>query len=405
MHFFVWKNYCHNFGKRLNTLSDMKRILLSLTILCAIPAMGSKAPDGEKLSRKASESAAEEILSNWKEDQALKLRHNIDDKMITCGRDSMPIDIQFFGDEPQGGRSLWISMHGGGSAPQEVNDSQWRNQTRLYRPENSVYVCPRAPWNEWNMWFQAPIDPLFEELIRTAVVICGVNPDKVYLIGYSAGGDGVWRLAPRLADHWASATMMAGHPGEAMLVNVRNMPFGIWMGGEDHAFNRNTIAAEKAAELDELQRNDPEGYIHDAHILEGLPHWMKRQDTLALPWMAQYTRNTRPAKVVWRQEEVTRKAFYWLEAPADELAHGKCVTASIKGNTIDIANCDYSHLTIWLDDRLVNLNRKVRVRYDGKMLFKGKPGRSASTLRQTLEERGDPGYMFPAGITVKISEP
>jgi poly(3-hydroxybutyrate) depolymerase len=45
----------------------------------------------------------------------------------------------------------------------------------------------------------------------------GVNPDKVYLLGYPAGGDGVWQLAPRMADRFAAAAMMAGHPNGASL--------------------------------------------------------------------------------------------------------------------------------------------------------------------------------------------
>ncbi|GBL43395.1 hypothetical protein EMGBD4_08940 [Verrucomicrobiota bacterium] len=41
---------------------------------------------------------------------------------------------------PEGQRSLWISMHGGGGAPAAVNDQQWRNQIRLY-------AQPKASWS------------------------------------------------------------------------------------------------------------------------------------------------------------------------------------------------------------------------------------------------------------------
>jgi poly(3-hydroxybutyrate) depolymerase len=50
-------------------------------------------------------------------------------------------------------------------------------------------------------------------------------------MGYSAGGDGVFQIAPRMADHWAAAAMMAGHPGDAAALNLRNLPFTIFMGG------------------------------------------------------------------------------------------------------------------------------------------------------------------------------
>ena len=56
-----------------------------------------------------------------------------------------------FGDAPEGGRSLWISMHGGGGAPARVNDGQWKNQIKLYQPKEGIYVAPRAPTDTWNL--------------------------------------------------------------------------------------------------------------------------------------------------------------------------------------------------------------------------------------------------------------
>ncbi|MCK6500279.1 MAG: hypothetical protein L6Q38_12470, partial [Nitrospira sp.] len=130
-----------------------------------------------------------------------------------------------FGDAPADGRSLWISMHGGGNAPSAVNDRQWTNQARLYEPAEGIYVAPRAPTDTWNLWHEAHIDPMFQRLIDDYVALGNVNPDKVYLLGYSAGGDGVWQLAPRMADRFAAAAMMAGHPNEASLLGLRNLPF------------------------------------------------------------------------------------------------------------------------------------------------------------------------------------
>ena len=75
-------------------------------------------------------------------------------------------------------------------------------------PAEGVYVAPRAPFDDWNMWFRAEMNDFFRMLIAAAVVEMEVNPDKVYLLGYSAGGDGVWRMAPRMADRWAAASMI-----------------------------------------------------------------------------------------------------------------------------------------------------------------------------------------------------
>ena len=228
-------------------------------------------------------------------------------------------------------------MHGGGNAPTSLNDSQWENQKHLYQPAEGVYVCPRAPWDDWDMWFKNPIDKMFEELIQTMMLYYDVNPDKVYLIGYSAGGDGVWRMAPRMADTWAGASMMAGHPGDVSLLNLRNTPFMVWCGALDAAYNRNRECAQRGLELDSLHTADPNGYLHETHIVEGKPHWMDLEDAAALPWLQQYQRNPYPTQIVWRQEEVTHPHFYWLTVPEDQLQRGKTVRLSLKGNTVNIS--------------------------------------------------------------------
>lgn len=76
--------------------------------------------------------------------------------------------------------------------------------------------------------------------------------------------------------------MMAGHPGEASQVNLRHVPFMIWMGENDGAYDRNKLAVAKGNVLDSLQQVEPEGYIHETHIVKGKGHWMDRADTAAI---------------------------------------------------------------------------------------------------------------------------
>jgi poly(3-hydroxybutyrate) depolymerase len=149
-----------------------------------------------------------------------------------------------FGAAPASGHSLYISMHGGGGAPAAVNDRQWKNQIRLYKPVEGYYLAPRAATDTWNLWHQGHIDPMFDTLIENFVALKGVDPNKVYITGYSAGGDGTYQLGPRMADRWAAAAMMAGHPNEARPDNLYNLPFFIQCGGKDAAYDRNKIAAK-----------------------------------------------------------------------------------------------------------------------------------------------------------------
>jgi hypothetical protein len=161
-----------------------------------------------------------------------------------------------------------------------------------------------------------------------------VDPQRVYLLGYSAGGDGVYQLAPRMADRWAAAAMMAGHPNETRPDGLRNLPFALHMGANDGAYDRNKIAGQWKGMLAELAKGDPGAYVHQVVIHEGKGHWMDRQDAVALAWMADHSRSVHPKKIVWLQDDVTHRNFYWLEA--EEPKAGARLVAECQGQTIRI---------------------------------------------------------------------
>ena len=343
----------------------------------------------------------ESIRRQWLDSLRVATADVLRDSIIRQDGDSMKLWWTVYGEKPADGRSLWISLHGGGGTPPEVNDQQWRNQMRLYRPSEGVYVAPRSPVDAWDMWCQQPIDSMYRVLIRTIIAHYDVNPDKIYLLGYSAGGDGVWRMAPRMADHWAAASMMAGHPGDVRLDNLLNTPFMIWCGANDFAYDRNKLDRERGLQMDSLQQACPDGYIHETHIMAGKGHWMDREDAAALPWMAKYKRQAWPKHIIWQQEAVCRPDFYWLSAPREELQRGKRVDAKVEGNTIILSRCDYSELTLYLSDELMNLKKPVTVVLRGKKVFKGKLKPSEAVYRQSLYQRQDPHFAAPCKIKVK----
>ena len=322
---------------------------------------------GEELGEEA---AGRLIDFLWKERRAAlaeELEAEDEARAFEAAGQVLRIKERRFGDAPEGERSLWISMHGGGGAPPELNDGQWNNQIRLYEPEEGFYVAPRAPTNTWNLWHQGHIDPLFDRMIASYVARHGVDPDRVYLMGYSAGGDGVYQLAPRMADRYAAAAMMAGHPNETRPDGLRNLPFMIFMGGKDGAYDRNKIAARWKETLQGLADEDEGGYEHLVTIYPDKGHWMDREDRSALLWMAAKRRDPWPSKVVWLQDDVRGNRFYWLEARRTRRRRRRArVVAEVKGQTIAIEAQGLDRIALRLRDNLVDLDKDVVVTFDGE---------------------------------------
>lgn len=322
------------------------------------------------------------------------------ERVIELDDARMPFFLKRFGQADDKGRSLFISMHGGGGAPTGVNDQQWENQKRLYEPTEGVYIAPRAPSDEWDLWHRKPVSRLFDRLIENLIVLENVDPNRVYVMGYSAGGDGTYQLAPRMADRWAAAAMMAGHPNEVTPHGLRNVAFILQMGGRDAAYDRNKIAAQWKEELAKLRKDDPQGYDHLVKIYPNKGHWMDREDAMALPWMAKFVRNPIPNRVVWKQDDVTRNRFYWLTVPQGQAVPHSIVEASYHSGRreILITSDKATGLTIYLNDNMGALEEPWTITLNGKKQSATVPRRTIATLAKSLRERGDRELMFAAEL-------
>lgn len=294
---------------------------------------------------------------------------------------------------PPTGHSLWISMHGGGGCPAPVNDEQYKNQINLYKPSEGIWVVPRSPTDSWNQWHQEHIDPMFDRIIENYIMVYNINPNRVYILGYSAGGDGVYQLAPRMADRFAAAAMMAGHPNDASPLGLRNLPFAIFVGENDSGYNRNEVARQWSKQLDNLQESDPTGYHHYVNICADMGHWMCGRDAEALSWMAQWTRNPWPKKVIWVQDDVLHKRFYWLLLPDSiKPEQGQKITAEVDFQVIliSISNA-INKLTLCLSDNLIDLDKIITVYIDGfGQVFEGRVPRTEYAIEDSLRHRADP---------------
>jgi hypothetical protein len=344
---------------------------------------------GETLGEEAAQRIVQELWEAKREALSKELSDELEAKIFRASDHELAIKVRKFGEEPAGGHSLWISMHGGGGAPARVNDQQWNNQIGLYEPAEGYYVAPRAPTDTWDLWHQPHIDELFDRLIQAFVACRGVNPDRVYLMGYSAGGDGVYQLAPRMADRFAAAAMMAGHPGDAQTKSLRNLPFALYMGGEDGAYNRNKKAGNWRVRLAQLRAEDPEGYDHRVVIYPGKGHWMDGEDKEALPWMASRTRNVWPKRVVWIQDNVRHPRFYWLEVSLEAAKTKQQITASVEGQAIElttdpVAKHPVKAVKLHLLDELIDLDHPITVTWNGTEVFSGKPERSRRAVEKSF---------------------
>ena len=102
------------------------------------------------------------------------------------------------GEADESGRyPLYIALHGGGGGPEEMNNDQWINMLGYYGPdvENGIYLSVRGVSDTWDLHFREETYPLLDALISYMTAAEHADPNRVYLLGFSAGGDGVYQLS------------------------------------------------------------------------------------------------------------------------------------------------------------------------------------------------------------------
>ncbi len=375
----------------------MKRLFLST--LCLMAASSVMAQTG--LTKKQADEATERLLAERSAKIEAEYGHEWKEGVLTNGDYKMKFYYRVFGDKPADGRSLYISMHGGGGTTPAANDKQWENQKGLYTPVEGIYFVPRSSTDTWNMWHQFYMDGFVDKIVQLSGIYEDVNPNKIYVMGYSAGGDGTFQLAPRLADHWAAASMMAGHPNNAKIENLRNLPFSIFMGGQDAAYGRNSHAREWIARLGSLH-NAEGGFVSDSHIFEECGHWMNRQDTIAMSWMPKFRRNPYPNKVSWVQDDVSRDNFYWLYASPTGKNEDTKVVAEYDGetNTVNIVETNSPSVIFGLNDKMMNLDKPVEIKFKGETIYKKRLPRSLKSIEEDVNAGRDADLIFPVKVKV-----
>ena len=167
-------------------------------------------------------------------------------------------------------------------APPYVNDSQWDNilpfLERGFR-EGTIAVAPRGVNNEWNLHFRDETYPAMARLIENFILYANVNPNKVYLVGFSAGGDGAYQMAERIPHLLAGISPQGGHPNGVSTINQCNLPMYLAVGEKDAAYKRNKVMGEHYNNIIGNRQKYGGPYLAKCEVVSNSPHsfqcWIK----------------------------------------------------------------------------------------------------------------------------------
>lgn len=328
---------------------------------------------------------------------------------------------------------LFMWLHGSGPRQQE-----WETGLQLcqrFDDAPSVYLIPQIPQEgKWYRWYQQSKQWAYKTILRQLLARADIDPSRLYLLGVSEGGYGSQRLASFYADYLAAAGPMAG--GEplknAPAENLQHTAFSLRTGAKDYGFYRDQLTLCTKMALDSLQRLVPGAYRHWVETIPGYGHGIDYSPTPK--YLSGFQRTALPSQFTWEDFEmdgIHRSGFYYLAVdrrPCDSLRtrYDVHIERSADGSSIihiDVRNVHYRTtvtdprwgielmfartyepatggcLTLFLDEHLVDLGKKVVLLVNGVERYAGQLTLDRRTLQRSIDLWGDPLRLLPAAIT------
>jgi len=331
------------------------------------------------------------------------LKADFDTNVVRFEQYTSPYTVKRVGERPAKGWPLFIAMHGGGGAPKAVNDSQWKQMQRYYKdhPEAGgyLYLALRAPNDTWNGFYDNYVYPLIDNLILQFRLFGDIDPDKVFIMGYSHGGYGAYAIGPKMPDRFAAihASAAAATDGETTGKTLRTTPFTVMVGELDTMYGRYERNQKFKEQIEQLRGGRADIYPVTITIVKGNGH-TGLPDRDKIKDMYPAVRNPVPRELTWLMTDGVVRDFFWLHV-ARPGKQQEILTSCQHNRFVITANAGVTNATVLMDTRLVDFKQPVDIELNGATVTR-RFAPNLKTLCETLARRGDPAYAFSAEFTV-----
>jgi len=418
-------------------------LMILLVIVCSIVSLNPNTVIANAKDNITNKDELEKARTEVYEDYVKSLssrKNELKSGKITIGNATMTFYVEVIGNPGSDGYPIYFGLHGGGNPDTKLQKEQYEIMQNYYNCSISsgIYIVPKSLEARYDEHYLPESFLFYDRLIEDAVLFNNGDPNRVYFMGFSSGGDGVYAIAPVYADKLAAVNMSAGYPTVQKIENMYNLPICLQVGENDDAYDRNILVAKYDSWLNALSEKYKGGFEHEVFIHQNGTHnswadvtnksqkvvdqksvsdWLKNAknikyisaNTDAVKWVSKYTRNPIPTRVVWSTNTNAAmresKAFYWLDR--DGYLDNTTIAASYNKskNTVTINKCDATKgtLKIYLNNDMVDLFKEVKV-VVGDKTYTVKPIISTDIMKATLKARGDINYMFDAEIDITLSE-
>jgi len=325
---------------------------------------------------------------------------------------------------------LIIALHRDGESGKE----HYYNWETIAANDDAILLFPTSPGKAGGWKFMHLGVPT--SALHHATRLYNIDTNRVYLAGVGSGGMLAWAAAVRHPHRFAALVVTNAVLDEVSRLHLRaaaTVPTYLIVSEQAPPdVVGSTREAHKALEGwgYDVQKEEVPGYTRNPALPE--------LNTKVRAWLQSKVRNPYPPRVRLMTYEPAAASAFWLRierfAPSaydpdrrvairspfgqeyspeqlhtmflGEIAKGmgQVAAAIAPGNRIDLVTRNIEELTVFLDDKMVDLDKPVRIIANGEAVFSGKLERSLEQLFDSARYHRDPRLCYSAAIRVKVRD-
>ena len=301
---------------------------------------------------------------------------------------------------------LMVAMGGGPLPNERLANRQARAMLRVWSKaaaeanwivaavEDTVSVArSRRP-----LRYHVLADRHFRRILDAIFAHCAVDPNRVHATGISLGSNYSIAYAAAHPDWFAGIVPVSteGESREHLIRNLQTVSVAMLEGAKD----RNIRSIEGPRRLAAIMKQFKYRVQYQEFPKRGHEGFSEKYPAV-LKWLAAMPRRPFPKDVVRLPHPgilLPGRRFYWIEADT----HQAAFRAKARGNTIDVQASRARKLTFFLSDRLVDLDKPVTIRVNGRQVLQRRIARSARVAIEDAARLNDTQRFATARVTVDV---
>ncbi len=294
--------------------------------------------------------------------------------------------------DPERPWPMHIDLHGGGLGPD--HRSCLRHFT-MEEVNGFILMCPTTYRGEW---WKPPGEAVALRVFEEVKKHFNVDTDRVSIGGLSNGGNGTWHLGHKYPWMWSALVPRCAGKirQERFVANIMATPVFMIHGAMD-----STIGVEHTREVEYYFKRYRKPFYTYYEVPDGGHKYFPDLNVYVLPWLRKQERAIQARFAFEPTRGSDHGIVHWLEVWPQTPLRAHLMTQKT-GTTIKIQTDKApSKVTVYLNDRMADLDKPVLVQVNGQKVFEGKVERSARTALETFHRTYDVHRTF----TVALSPP